>query len=449
MWAILALMSARTTKLGGAAVGAASKHSSVAVDHYALLNVDPSVDALEIRSAYRRAALTAHPDKGGSTEAFNLVAEAFNILSCPHTRFLHDIERTENLQHLKCLTGAKRHAKDKQNLRGAHAMRNASLRVDQALQDLHVFLQKIDKSSREELMSHVPLEVQKALMEFMGSEKKFAKASETTERQRKAPSGCIRLHTKESVTSGKKSNAQLDIEHLRFYTRWTSVDTAIEHQLVLSKLQGCLVAASDTDKEFWSRPEEVCRVFEEVLSELGLSNAQFGVSVYVEMRAPEWVANSQRITSSVLPLEAAVSLRSRLLHARSTSWECLRAEWINLLVGGKFGRRPEEAEAHVNRARCDFMKQQLQIILQNVKRAMDVQGLINDKIKTRVENTEKRLADKEASKTAKLQGKRRRILVQMNNTSDVDFSTTWPYLSAQRLQAHNMAYESNETSAIE
>jgi hypothetical protein len=307
----------------------------------------------------------------------------------------------------------------------------------------------MDKTLRNESMLGIPLEVQKALMEFMRSEKKIAKTGQTTESQRKAPSGCIRLHTKETVASGKKSNAQLDIEHLRFYTRWTSVDMAIEHQLVLAKLQGCLVAAGDADKEFWSRPEEVCRVFEEVLSELGLSIAQFGVSVYVEMRAPEWVANSQRITSSVLPLEAAVSLRSRLLHARFTSWECLRAEWVKLLVGGKFGRSAEEAEAHVNRVRCGFINQQLQNVLQNVKRAMDVQGFINDKIKTRIENKEKRLADKEATKTAKLQGKRRRILVQMNDNSDVDFSTTWPYLSAQRLQAHNMAYESNETSAIE
>ncbi|CAK9104731.1 unnamed protein product [Durusdinium trenchii] len=47
---------------------------------YKTLDVLPSANENEIRSAYRRRALTTHPDKGGSAEAFRCVVEAFESL---------------------------------------------------------------------------------------------------------------------------------------------------------------------------------------------------------------------------------------------------------------------------------------------------------------------------------------------------------------------------------
>lgn len=41
----------------------------------------PSATDNEIRSAYRRRALSTHPDKGGSAEAFRSVVSAFETLT--------------------------------------------------------------------------------------------------------------------------------------------------------------------------------------------------------------------------------------------------------------------------------------------------------------------------------------------------------------------------------
>ncbi|CAE7943912.1 DNAJ1, partial [Symbiodinium sp. KB8] len=56
------------------------------------LNVSSSAAEAELRSAYRRQALATHPDKGGTSEAFRLVVEAFEILADPVRRAAYDIQ---------------------------------------------------------------------------------------------------------------------------------------------------------------------------------------------------------------------------------------------------------------------------------------------------------------------------------------------------------------------
>ena len=48
---------------------------------YDRLGVHPDASAADIRSAYRRASLKHHPDKGGSREDFQAIAEAYAVLS--------------------------------------------------------------------------------------------------------------------------------------------------------------------------------------------------------------------------------------------------------------------------------------------------------------------------------------------------------------------------------
>lgn len=62
-------------------------------DFYAVLNISPLAPDAEIPHAYRRAALLAHPDKGGSTEAFQLVSNAFEVLACRSSREQYDQAR--------------------------------------------------------------------------------------------------------------------------------------------------------------------------------------------------------------------------------------------------------------------------------------------------------------------------------------------------------------------
>lgn len=62
------------------------------MDYYAILAVDPSASAAEIRRAFYRAALRFHPDKnaGQTSEEFAIAREAFETLSDPNRRANHD-----------------------------------------------------------------------------------------------------------------------------------------------------------------------------------------------------------------------------------------------------------------------------------------------------------------------------------------------------------------------
>lgn len=61
------------------------------MSHYDTLGVDPGASADEIRSAYRRAAAAAHPDRdGGCAERMAQVNEAWEVLGDPARRAAYD-----------------------------------------------------------------------------------------------------------------------------------------------------------------------------------------------------------------------------------------------------------------------------------------------------------------------------------------------------------------------
>jgi DnaJ family protein A protein 2 len=57
---------------------------------YDLLGVDKSADADTLKKAFRRKALTEHPDKGGDNDRFRKINEAYNVLSDPQRRAYYD-----------------------------------------------------------------------------------------------------------------------------------------------------------------------------------------------------------------------------------------------------------------------------------------------------------------------------------------------------------------------
>lgn len=62
-------------------------------DYYKVLAIEKTATDIEIKKAYRKKALTFHPDKNsapGADEAFKLVAEAFGTLSDSNKRAIHD-----------------------------------------------------------------------------------------------------------------------------------------------------------------------------------------------------------------------------------------------------------------------------------------------------------------------------------------------------------------------
>lgn len=58
--------------------------------HYAVLGVQRVASAAEIRRAYRRALVAAHPDKGGARERFERLQSAYAVLSDRAERIIYD-----------------------------------------------------------------------------------------------------------------------------------------------------------------------------------------------------------------------------------------------------------------------------------------------------------------------------------------------------------------------
>jgi len=71
-------------------------------DAYVILGVDPEASAAEVEAAFRRAALTWHPDKSPAPDAaeqFLAVQEAGRLLRDPEMRRDYDIVRARHLGH--------------------------------------------------------------------------------------------------------------------------------------------------------------------------------------------------------------------------------------------------------------------------------------------------------------------------------------------------------------
>eukprot|EP00438_Fugacium_kawagutii_P010009 Skav223136 [mRNA] locus=scaffold470:150011:153883:+ [translate_table: standard] len=348
---------------------------------YALLDVDPSVKVEDLRLAYRRAIRQAHPDKGGSSEAFLAVARAFDVLSNPATRLSYD-------QELQAVAGGSKRCHEVIALKPRDCRLEDGAAQDK-LSNLREALQSMDASTRRASISNLPLRVRGLLVKHM--ETSGLSPLDSPDRSpKKLGSSSIRLR---AVTSTKgatkytKYSAQMDIDCLRSYTRQVPLDLAIEHQLVLSDLRDKLLGASEINPSIWcppykaergqtrvipsnqiSRGPVVCDIFNQVFSSHRTSPQQLGLSVFVQLRASEWVANRYSLTSPVMSFDDAVALRFRLISARTwpalrqdsreaTAWIC---EWLQLLQSGRRKLEETSAVALVDAARLDFLQRKLQ-----------------------------------------------------------------------------------------
>lgn len=66
---------------------------------YDILGVSSTATENEIKKAYRKKAVTCHPDKGGDTEEFKKINKAYEILSNSEKRKLYDEGGLENLEN--------------------------------------------------------------------------------------------------------------------------------------------------------------------------------------------------------------------------------------------------------------------------------------------------------------------------------------------------------------
>lgn len=60
-------------------------------NHYTILGINPSSTQEEIKQAYRKLSMAEHPDRGGDSEKFSKINDAFQVLSDPNKRNRYDL----------------------------------------------------------------------------------------------------------------------------------------------------------------------------------------------------------------------------------------------------------------------------------------------------------------------------------------------------------------------
>jgi len=325
-------------------------------DFYTVLRVDRNASASELRSAYRRAVLRAHPDRGGSSEAFCLVTK--ETLSNPSERSLYDGSLQGPASPNTTGDSSNSRCKRRSTSEAGHTESGAGKGTkvpEESLTTLHEVLREMEKPMRDQEISKMQEGVRTALLKFM-EERRSLEKPKLREPVYAVGSSCMRLRSFRDSIGREKFSVQLDVDCLRAYTRQVPLETAMEHQLVLSDLRDHLLKA---DASFWKPPFKICEVFQAVLSSHTTTVCTLGLSIFVQMRASEWIPNAYSLTSPVMGFDETVALRHRLITARATSWAMLRQAWVALLQMRKYSMTAGDASVYVDKAREELLRRRL------------------------------------------------------------------------------------------
>lgn len=334
---------------------------------YKVLNISVDADINEIRTAYRRAALRTHPDKGGSEECFKLVTVAFETLSNTASREAYDkvnghfhrslarsltigIKRARsasaalNPEPKRCLVAIEPHRR---------ACKRCRSQKYSALEKLRSVLQAMDGAGRRKAMQTVDQRIQKALLAYMEEFKSpHTKSDPKLDGEKQCqnllqPSKLLnsqRLGITEGLRSGITGvhklghlyRASLSAANLELYCRLQpKIEVSIEHHIILTQIRSAILSTFrrrilHTAKHALICDEVILRVCEQILGKSNTSEEELQLRAKVRVRASQWLG-SIRLSSPVLPLQQALRLRARLLRARQTSWQAFREECIPLL----------------------------------------------------------------------------------------------------------------------
>lgn len=322
-------------------------------DFYILLNIQPDANKAAVRTAYRQAARLAHPDKGGSKERFQLVAVAFEVLSCPIARAHYDRQRC----HPAARTASSRRPEKQETAppakrrRCADASRN--VQASCAMERLRKVLQGLEPPDRREVLGSLAPRTRLALLTFMQkiqatparahiSPRRFGRRGCSV----KPIAGTVRTKHYAQCT---RYFAQVQFGALSLYTRaQTQLETAIDHRIILSRLCHAMAAVRSVNPKFWEDHVVSQRACEAVFNECQTTADDLGLRVWVRMTATEWLPKSCIISSNVMSLPCALELHGNLRRARLASWNVFRAQWIDLQL--QKGVHQEQAEAIADRA---------------------------------------------------------------------------------------------------
>jgi len=244
-------------------------------------------------------------------------------------------------------------------------------RAAQALATLKDVLQSMDASSRRTTIETFKPHIRVALLAFMEQAGKVAPKKRPCVARDAPPDKGGRMWIIRR-DSRLKFKGRVYFGSLCVTTReQIEMDVAQRHQEILESVRSAVATQASSNPDLWDDSGAILRICRQVLEACGTSEEALGLSTFVMMRATQWLG-STRIVSPTTSLRGALETRARLLHARATSWEALRAEWIALLraMDRKMPLSVQAAEAIVDAARRDAMRGQLSRALGAVEHAL-------------------------------------------------------------------------------
>jgi curved DNA-binding protein CbpA len=402
---------------------------------YAVLNLQPSASASEIRSAYRHAALHAHPDKGGSVAAFHSITLAYEVLSCMASKelynkhlkhecaFREDAPRKKKRVVPSASVPAPKRAKSEDAIDEQHS-KDAEVPMTQeshiascAMNRLHIAMQDLPATHRKAAISRMPLSLRRELLVYMSNEKASAPCSKLP--KVKLPLA-RRVRGQDSFTRGTDIRTlkfvhktayqvQLRIRHMRMYTKaQDSIDTAIQHQIALVEVRHALISSGEL---IWDCPQKFANIITSNLRKFGTCIEDLGFSVFISMKADDYICRPATISSPVLTLTEAVAVHSRLLKARKTSWDNLRAEWIPLMYQTQRSRVRKlslaKVETIVDTAHLKLLHRHFRQAVIACERALKLRQKVNIRA-AKLQAKAERLAQKAKARSMRKQGNRTR-----------------------------------------
>lgn len=423
-------------------------------DLYALLGVKMNASLNEIRAAYRRAALVAHPDKGGTSEAFRAINVALEVLSCSTTRHLYNrsYSRLLSLRRRRltaigkatrstnqCNPGpisaaniSKRHSDSIESLlppRKRLCTRKQSntsrtkpctlnlpkqaqatgIATEEALGLMRSLLGSMTAGERSAAIGSVAPEVRTALLKYMQTAISAQQIDSDSFKDPKQALAYKKLRKRDPLggqsgirvtqsSQGTRYRAHLAIKGLRFYTNTPSHAAAIENHMILLQMRNALAAESKKDPDAWTNSDKILAVMHSVIDGNNSSAAMLGLHVFVYMRGTPWLDKNTYIISPTMNIDQVVPLYVCLLRAQCTSWEALREEWIQLLQFKKrpTGLSPTEAEKTVDLARQKALRVRLRQAETLTVRAMKREEQITKRAQAAAYLQQRRLAAADA-----------------------------------------------------
>jgi len=395
-------------------------------DLYTVLNVSQTASINEIKKAYRQAALFAHPDKGGNVDRFHEISYAFEVLSCSAARHAYDkqhyifqAERQATAPSGDTLhprwgarsargrsfssrfarffakkAGLKRAAPESGIERPCAKRcctglaRRSVATLETSCENLRITLQSFTALKRECHVRSLPITVRAMLLKYMEKRAKLQTAvvladgqtrastqSSKHNRLRKSAAPCTNVRTI-AGNYGNKFKAQLHFKTLRIYTSaQTSLEAAIEHQMILTQIRQAIAAAISRDDAIVDRPAELYELCTDIFEKNRTTESTLGLRALIHMRASKWLGNNCYVITPVMSLKDALRVQTAFVNANRTSWDALRSVWIQTLkqrTGANHNGQPvSQLVVAADRAWAARSQEHLRLAIRRVQRAID------------------------------------------------------------------------------